>query len=123
MLLTELGRSEIAIQYAIEFSLPTTEWIDVCDLPTQINLPPFDAKGNVFFPLGTAARSRVRLAAGDVAVLFPNDAHAPCLRVEDVPDALVRKVVIKIKDAHLAESSGNLPCCAIGDIHGRDDTA
>lgn len=86
-----------------------TEWIDVCGLHAQVDLPPFDAKGNVFFPLGTAAHSRVRLAAGDVAVLFPNDAHAPCLCVEDAPDALVRKIVIKIKDALLTESSGNLP--------------
>lgn len=86
-----------------------TEWIDVCHLREQANLPPYDANGNVFFPLGTTARSRVRLAAGDVAVLFPNDAHAPCLRVEDAPDALVRKIVIKIKDALLSENSGNLP--------------
>lgn len=81
-----------------------TEWIDVCHLREQANLPPFDANGNVFFPLGTTACSRVRLAAGDVAVLFPNDAHAPCLRVEDAPDALVRKIVIKLKDAHLTDS-------------------
>jgi biofilm protein TabA len=84
------------------------EWIDVCDLHAQSDLPPFDARGNVYFPLGTAAHSRVRLNPGEVAVLFPSDAHAPCLRVEDVPDTLVRKIVIKVKDALRIEVSAPL---------------
>lgn len=81
------------------------EWIEVCDLSAQTGLPPFDANGNVFFPLGPTAPSRVRLVAGTVTVLFPNDAHAPCLRIEDSPAGLVRKIVIKVKDAHLLENS------------------
>jgi len=81
-----------------------TEWIEVCPLGEQASLPPFDARGNVLFPLGASAHSRVRLAAGDVAVLLPSDAHAPWLRVEDAPDTLVRKIVIKVKEAHVTES-------------------
>ncbi len=80
-----------------------TEWIEVCDPTAQASLPPFDANGNVYFPLGPGAHSRMRLEAGEVAVLFPNDAHAPCLRVEDAPAGLVRKIVIKLKNAHLVE--------------------
>jgi beta-galactosidase beta subunit len=66
----------------------------------QAALPAYDAKGNIFLPLGTAAHSRLLLEAGDLAVLFPNDAHAPCLRVEEGKDELVRKIVVKVKDAH-----------------------
>ena len=91
----------------LQYLAEGTEWIEVCHLREQANLPPFDANGNVFFSLGAAAHSRLRLAAGEVAVLFPNDAHAPCLHVEDAPDNLVRKIVIKVKDAHVMESPGN----------------
>ena len=86
----------------LQFLCAGREWIDVCDLQKQSGLPACDAKGNVFFPLGNAAHSRLLLAAGNVAVLFPNDAHAPCLRVEEGEDELVRKIVVKVKDAHLA---------------------
>jgi len=96
----EAHRCHTDLQYLSE----GTEWIEVCPLGEQANRPPFDAKGNVLFPLGAAAHSRVRLAAGDVAVLLPSDAHAPWLRVEDAPDALVRKIVIKVKEAHVTES-------------------
>jgi len=88
----------------LQYLAEGTEWIEVCYLRAQANLPPFDVRGNVFLPLDATAHSRVRLAAGDVAVLFPNDAHAPCLRVEDAADALVRKIVIKVKDAHVTDS-------------------
>lgn len=91
----------------LQYLCEGTEWIEVCDLHAQPNLPPFDAKGNVYFALGTAAHSRVRLVAGNVAVLLPNDAHAPCLRVEDAADTLVRKIVIKVKDGHLGQCAKN----------------
>jgi beta-galactosidase beta subunit len=52
------------------------------------------------------------LHAGEVAVLMPADAHAACLRVAGEEEALVRKIVVKIKDAHLtdagADSTGGL---------------
>jgi biofilm protein TabA len=86
----------------LQFLCAGREWIDVCDLRQQTGLGGYDANGNVFFPLGNTPRSRVLLEAGTVAVLFPNDAHAPCLRVEDGKDELVRKIVVKVKDAHLA---------------------
>jgi len=98
------GRFEAHQRYTdLQYLDEGGEWIEVCPLSEQADLPPFDAQGNVFFPLGTAAHSRVRLAAGQVAVLFPQDAHAPCLRVEDAPETPVRKIVIKVRDAHLFE--------------------
>jgi len=86
------------------------EWIEVCDVRAQHGLPQFDANGNIYFPLADQARSCLRLGAGDVAVLFPRDAHAPCLRVEN-DGQLVRKIAVKVRDALLPispESRRNL---------------
>jgi biofilm protein TabA len=61
----------------------------------------YDANGNMFFPLGDGTHSQLLLQAGEVAVLLPQDAHAPSLRVQDRRGELVRKVVVKIQDAYL----------------------
>ena len=74
------------------------EWIEVCDLQSQEALPAYDANGNVYVAPGNQAHTRLWVRPGQVAVLFPNDAHAPCLRVNET-DGLVHKLVIKIKDA------------------------
>lgn len=102
------GRFEAHERYTdLQYLAAGTEWIEVCNLHERVPSPAYDANGNVFFPLGDASSaSRVRLAAGDVAVLFPQDAHAPCLRVENAPEELVRKIVIKVKDSHLIERPG-----------------
>jgi biofilm protein TabA len=97
------GRFE-AHQYHtdLQFLCAGREWIEVCDLRRQNALPTYDANGNIFFPLGDGAHSRLLLEAGTVAVLFPEDAHAPCLRVAEGNEELVRKIVVKVKDAHRA---------------------
>jgi YhcH/YjgK/YiaL family protein len=100
------GRFEAHARHTdLQYLAEGTEWIEVCDLRAQTERPPFDEKGNVFFPLGPDTHSRVRLGAGQVAVLFPNDAHAPCLRVEDAADTLVRKIVIKVRDAEVLDAA------------------
>ena len=76
------------------------EWIALCDLRKQRSSPTYDQKGNVYFALGKQPRTRVLLESGEIAVLFPNDAHAPCLRVDGADDSVV-KIVVKIKDADL----------------------
>ena len=81
------------------------ECIEVCDLRLRQTLPPYDSQGNLYFPMGDEAHSRLLLHAGEVAVLLPSDAHAPCLRVEGEAEELVRKIVVKIRDAHLVEGS------------------
>lgn len=102
----EKGRFEAHKRYTDLQSLSAgQEWIEVCDARAQRGLPEFDANGNIYFPLADQARSCLRLSFGTVAVLFPNDAHAPCLRVEGTDHSLVRKVAVKIKDALWPESS------------------
>jgi YhcH/YjgK/YiaL family protein len=104
----EQGRFEAHQRYTdLQYLCEGEEWIEVCDLRAQANLPPFDTNGNIYFPLMAATPTRLRLGAAELAVLFPHDAHAPCLRVDDAPDRLVRKIVIKVKDAHLMEDSGS----------------
>ena len=81
------------------------ERIEVCDLHACQPRPTYDANGNVFFPIGDAAHSHLLVQAGEVAVLLPRDAHAPCLRANDDDGELVRKIVVKIRDAHLPASA------------------
>jgi biofilm protein TabA len=85
----------------VQFLCAGVERIDVCDLRRQTGPPAYDASGNMYFPLGDAPHTRLRLERGDCAVFFPNEAHAPCLPVAGAPDELLRKIVVKIKDAHL----------------------
>jgi YhcH/YjgK/YiaL family protein len=96
----EQGRFEAHQHHTdLQYLCEGREWVECCDLHARPNLPAYDGKGNLYFPLGTETHSRLFLEAGNVAVLFPNDAHAPCLRVEDSPDQLVRKIVVKVMDA------------------------
>lgn len=100
----EQGRFEAHQRHTdLQYLCQGQEWIEVCDLQAQPNLPGYDTNGNLYFPPGVETRSsRLLLQTGNVAVLFPNDAHAPCLRVEGDGDQLVRKIVVKVKDAGLA---------------------
>jgi len=85
----------------VQYICDGREWIAVCDLRKQDFTPAYDQNGNVFFPLGNQPSTRLLLERGDIAVLFPNDAHAPCLRVEGGGDPMVCKIVVKVEDAHL----------------------
>jgi YhcH/YjgK/YiaL family protein len=90
----------------LQFLWSGCECIEVCDLRAQAASPAYNSDGNFFFPMGTHPYSRLVLHAGEVAVLTPADAHAPCLQVEGHCDELVRKIVVKIQDAHLTSGSG-----------------
>lgn len=87
------------LQYICEGS----EYIEVCDLREEKSTPDYDQSGNTYFPLGRKAHTRLLLRRGDTAVLFPNDAHAACLRVDGEDDEVVRKIVVKVRDALSAE--------------------
>lgn len=91
----------------LQFLWSGRECIEVCDLRKLQPLPAHDESGNAYFPMGDEVHSRLRLQAGMVAILLPQDAHAPCLSLEDGEESLVRKIVVKVKDAHLPDSAEN----------------
>jgi biofilm protein TabA len=104
----EQGRFEAHERHTdLQFLWSGRECIEVCDLHASLPAPAYDKNGNVYFPLGSQAHSRLLLHAGEVAVLLPEDAHAPCLACEGDGNELVRKIVVKIKDAHLPDSGAD----------------
>lgn len=114
----EQGRFEAHERHTdLQFVWSGRECIEVCDLRLRQTLPSYDSQGNFYSPMGDEAHSRLLLHAGEVAVLLPSDAHAPCLRVEGETEELVRKIVVKIRDAHSVEGSEtghSLPAGAAG---------
>ena len=99
------GRFEAHARHTdLQFLWSGRECIEVCDLHAALPAVGYDQNGNVYFPLGNQAHSRLVLDAGKVAVLLPEDAHAACLSLGGDGEELVRKIVVKIKDAHLPDS-------------------
>ena len=100
------GRFEAHARHTdLQFLWSGCECIEVCDLRALGSSPQYDRNGNVYFPLNDKVHSRLILQAGDVAVLSPGDAHAACLRIEAETSELVRKMVVKVMDAHLPVGS------------------
>lgn len=107
------GRFEAHARHTdLQYLWSGRERIEVCDLRAVEPKTAYDAKGNVFFPIDDAAHSQLVLQAGEVAVLLPQDAHAPCLRANDSEGELVRKIVVKVQDAHLTMLPEVLPFTA-----------
>ncbi|GEM_PF-413198 len=99
------GRFEAHARHAdLQFLWSGRECIEVFDVRRLQPLPARDEHGNVYCPIGDEVHSRLLLQAGEVAVLLPQDAHAPCLSLEDGGEKLVRKIVVKVRDAHLPDS-------------------
>jgi YhcH/YjgK/YiaL family protein len=99
------GRFEAHARHTdLQYVWSGRERIEVCDLHAVQSKPAYDANGNVFFPVGEAVHSHLLVRAGEVAVLLPEDAHAPCLQANDGEGELVRKIVVKIQDAHLLDN-------------------
>ncbi len=106
----EQGRFEAHERHTdLQFLWSGRECIEVCDLHAALPVAAYDENGNVYFPLGDQVHSRLILHAGEVAVLSPEDAHAPCLAFEGDRKELVRKIVVKIKDAHLPDAGAAEP--------------
>ena len=102
------GRFEAHARHAdLQFLWSGRECIEVCDLRMLQPVPTHDESGNAYFPMGDEVHSRLLLQAGEVAVLLPQDAHAPCLSLAGEEEGLVRKIVVKVKDAHLPDSPVN----------------
>jgi len=91
----------------LQFLWSGRECIEVCDLDAALPAAAYDAKGNVYFPMGDKTQQRLLLRAGEVAVLMPGEAHAACLKPEDEGGELVRKIVVKVRDAHLRDADSD----------------
>jgi YhcH/YjgK/YiaL family protein len=116
----ESGRFEAHARHTdLQFLLAGGECIEVCDARSFPVAVPFDENGNAYYPLGDHPHSRLALGSGTLAVLSPSDAHAPCLRLESAAELLVRKIVVKVKDAHLIETALAGWAAASGDIPGK----
>ena len=115
----EQGRFEAHARHTdLQFLWSGRECIEVCDLHASLPAAAYDKNGNVYFPLGNQAHSRLLLHAGEVAVLLPEDAHAACLSVGGEGKELVCKIVVKIKDAHLLEAAETGQCMAASKTPG-----
>lgn len=100
----EEGRFEAHERHTdLQFLWSGREIIEICGLHTALPSVTYDAKGNVYFPLGDKTEQRLLLRAEEVAILLPGEAHAACLKPEGEGEYLVRKIVVKIRDAHLLE--------------------
>jgi biofilm protein TabA len=110
--LRDEGRYEAHKRHTdLQFIWSGGEAIEVLPVPALAIDPGYDGNGNVFFPMDGQPGSRLLLRAGDVAVLSPHDAHAPCLAIDGRTDEPVRKIVVKIKDAHLPAGPDGRKLC------------
>lgn len=71
------------------------EIMEVVDLLRAKEKDPYQESRDLTVFADTAEGSRLRFAAGEAAVFFPNDVHMPGLRVGGGP-VLVRKSVLKV---------------------------
>ncbi len=73
------------------------EYILVRDAaPLPVRTAYSDEKDIAFQEDAPGEVQRVALAPGIVAILFPEDAHKPCLRIGEGPES-VRKIVVKVR--------------------------
>lgn len=87
----EAHRRYIDVQYLVE-GREVIHWAPLATL-TDVTLP-YDAAKDAAFFAGTGGEVPLRLAAGQFAILFPDDAHAPCCAWDAPEDVL--KVVVKV---------------------------
>lgn len=88
----EAHRRYIDIQYLVA-GREVIHWAALADLAEVTR--PYDAVTDVAFYAAVADMVPVRLRAGRFAILFPDDAHAPCCAWGDPAEVL--KVVVKVE--------------------------
>lgn len=88
-------REYIDVQYIYE----GREQIGYADLREALGAIDYDAEKDIYF-CQARKLSLVQLDAGEGAILYPDDLHAPCIGVQ--PGEHVKKIVfkVKVKEAH-----------------------
>ena len=88
----EAHRSYIDIQFLIEGS-ENIGWADTASLS---ELEPYNPETD-FHKLSGKAKETVTIGGKIACILFPEDAHMPCLKASEGKKAKVRKICMKIK--------------------------
>ena len=84
----ETHRKYIDIQYVLEGE----EYVYIADTETlDVNTPYTD---DIIFYNVPQKYTRIKLKTGDYVVLYPQDAHCPCVACEN--PSKVKKVVVKV---------------------------
>ncbi len=83
-------RAYADVQYIYEGS----EIIGICDIRDIKAEPDYNAEKDIFFCQSTKL-SNVELAAGELAILEPQDLHAPCMCIGQ--PRRVKKIVFKVR--------------------------
>lgn len=80
----------------IQYVLSGAERIDLIDAEKLTVTEDKYADGDIAFFADAAAQTRVTLQAGDFVLIFPDEAHSPCMAVDNEPSA-VAKAVAKVR--------------------------
>ena len=93
----ERGQFEAHRRYLdIQYLCDGCEAIEVAGCEAAMQSEAYDADKDVLLrPLTDSPHTRLTLRSGDVAVFFPGELHAPCLRVDGETGG-VRKIVVKV---------------------------
>ncbi len=77
----------------IQFIAEGSEWIGVCDTKEVTVTKEYDPASDILF--GTAPENTgVKMTPGMYMILFPEEAHMPCIKLGD--SAPVHKIVVKV---------------------------
>ncbi len=80
----------------IQYVLSGAERIDLIDADKLTVTEDKYADGDIAFFADSAAQTSVTLQAGDFVLIFPDEAHRPCMADNNVPSA-VAKAVAKVR--------------------------
>ncbi len=86
----EAHKNYVDIQYIIEGK----EAMEVAPLEKMEVMNPYNPEKDVEHLLNIEGACKMVIAAGGYAVFYPNDAHKPCIKVND---NIVKKIVGKVR--------------------------
>ena len=78
----------------VQFILEGEELIEVANSSTLVVAMPYNEKMDLIKYESSSDTSIIRLKKGDVAIFYPNDAHMPCIKVNE--STKVVKTVVKV---------------------------
>lgn len=89
----EAHRKYADIQYIVK----GRELVGVCDINDCKSITPYDSDSDVEFLECGCEENWQKLNEGEFLVLFPHDAHKPCINPSETKTS-VKKIVVKVSD-------------------------